>query len=40
MLKIVAAARSGAKRLHTEDLQDGQMILGVEIVNSFRARTR
>jgi predicted nucleic acid-binding protein len=39
-LVIVAAARSGAKRLYTEDLQDGQMILGVEVVNPFRVRTR
>jgi predicted nucleic acid-binding protein len=39
-LVIVAAARSGAKRLYTEDLQHGQMILGVEIVNPFRVRTR
>ena len=35
-LVIVAAARSGAKRLYTEDLQDGQTILGVEVVNPFR----
>jgi predicted nucleic acid-binding protein len=35
-LVIVAASRSGAKRLYTEDLQDGQVILGVEIVNPFR----
>ncbi len=35
-LVIVAAARSGAKRIYTEDLQDGQTILGVEIVNPFR----
>jgi predicted nucleic acid-binding protein len=38
-LVIVAAARSGATRLYTEDLQDGQLILGVEIVNPFRVRT-
>ena len=31
-----AAARSGAKRIYTEDLQDGQIILGVEVVNPFR----
>ena len=36
-LVLVAAARSGAKRLYTEDLQDGQTILGVEVVNPFRA---
>jgi predicted nucleic acid-binding protein len=35
-LVVVAAARSGAKRLYTEDLQHGQTILGVEIVNPFR----
>jgi predicted nucleic acid-binding protein len=34
-LVVVAAARSGAKRLYTEDLQDGRTILGVEIVNPF-----
>ena len=34
-LIIVAAARSGARRLYTEDLQDGQTVLGVEIVNPF-----
>jgi predicted nucleic acid-binding protein len=34
-LVLVAAARSGAKRVYTEDLQDGQTILGVEIVNPF-----
>jgi predicted nucleic acid-binding protein len=35
-LVIVAAAKSGAKRLYTEDLQHGQTILGVEVVNPFR----
>lgn len=34
-LVVVAAARSGAKRVYTEDLQDGQTILGVEVVNPF-----
>ena len=34
-LVVIAAAKSGAKRLYTEDLQDGQTILGVEIVNPF-----
>jgi len=34
-LIIVAATRARAKRLYTEDLQDGQVILGVEIVNPF-----
>ena len=37
-LVIVAAARSGAKRIYTEDLQDGQTILGVEVVNPFRSK--
>jgi predicted nucleic acid-binding protein len=36
-LVVVAAARSGATRLYTEDLQDGQLILGVEVVNPFRS---
>jgi predicted nucleic acid-binding protein len=36
-LVVVAAARSGAKRLYTEDLQHGQIILGVEVVNPFRS---
>ena len=35
-LMVVAAARSGAKRLYTEDLQHGRKILGLEIVNPFR----
>jgi predicted nucleic acid-binding protein len=35
-LVVVAAARSGAQRLYTEDLRDGQKILGVEVVNPFR----
>jgi len=35
-LIVVAAARSGAERLYTEDLNHGQRILGVEIVNPFR----
>ena len=39
-LVLVAAARSGAKRLYTEDLQDGQTILGIEIVNPFIAGKR
>jgi predicted nucleic acid-binding protein len=34
---LIAAARSGAKRLYTEDLQDGRTILGVDIVNPFLA---
>lgn len=35
-LIVVAAARLGAKRLYTEDLHNGQIILGVEVVNPFR----
>ena len=35
-LVIVAAARSGAERIYSEDLQHGRKILGVEIVNPFR----
>ena len=34
-LILVAAARSGATRLYTEDLQHGRTVLGVEIVNPF-----
>jgi predicted nucleic acid-binding protein len=36
-LIVVAASRSGARRLYTEDLQHGQVLLGVEVVNPFRA---
>jgi len=39
-LVVVAAARAGAKLLYTEDLQDGQSILGIEVVNPFRGRTK
>jgi len=39
-LVVVAAARSGAKLLYTEDLQDGQSIFDVEVVNPFRDRTK
>jgi len=39
-LVVVAAARAGARLLYTEDLQDGQSILGVEVVNPFRDRTK
>ena len=34
-LIVVAAARTGAAVLYTEDLNDGQEILGVRIVNPF-----
>lgn len=36
-LIVVAAARSGAKVLYTEDLNHGQEILGVRISNPFAA---
>ena len=39
-LVLVAAARSGAKHLYTEDLQHGRTVLGVEIVNPFRRAGR
>lgn len=32
---VVAAARIGATELYTEDLTDGQEILGVRIANPF-----
>jgi predicted nucleic acid-binding protein len=35
-LIVVAAKRCGATRLYTEDLNHGQIIDGVEIVNPFR----
>lgn len=34
-LIVVSASRSGASRLYTEDLNDGQTIAGVRIVNPF-----
>jgi predicted nucleic acid-binding protein len=34
-LVVVAAARAGARSLYTEDLNDGQEILGVRISNPF-----
>jgi len=34
-LVVVAAARSGAAALYTEDLNDGQEILGVQVCNPF-----
>jgi predicted nucleic acid-binding protein len=36
-LVVVAAARTGAAILYTEDLNDGQEILGVRISNPFAA---
>jgi predicted nucleic acid-binding protein len=39
-LVFVAAARSGATRLYTEDLQHGRTVLGVQIVNPFRRAGR
>ena len=38
--QLMAAARSGATRLYTEDLQHGRTVLGVEIVNPFRRARR
>jgi predicted nucleic acid-binding protein len=35
-LIVISAMRSGAKRLYTEDLNHGQKVHGVEIVNPFR----
>lgn len=35
-LVIVAAGRSGAAILYSEDLQHGRKILGLEIINPFR----
>jgi predicted nucleic acid-binding protein len=35
-LIVIAAKRSDARRLYTEDLSHGQIMLGVEIVNPFR----
>jgi len=34
-LVVVAATKAGATRLYSEDLQDGQTILGVLVVNPF-----
>ena len=34
-LVVVAAARSGAATLYTEDMNDGQEILGVRVRNPF-----
>lgn len=39
-LVAVAAARSAATVLYSEDLNDGQVILGVEVVNPFRSRIK
>lgn len=36
-LVVVAAARSGASILYTEDLNHGQIFRGVQVVNPFRA---
>jgi len=35
-LLVVAASHSGAATLYTEDLNEGQEILGVRVVNPFR----
>lgn len=37
-LAVVAAARSGARLLYSEDLNDGQEILGVRVTNPFASR--
>lgn len=34
---VVAASRSGCDTLYSEDLNHGQTIMGVEVVNPFRA---
>jgi predicted nucleic acid-binding protein len=39
-LVVVATARSGADVLYTEDLNDGQEILGVRICNPFVGNAR
>jgi predicted nucleic acid-binding protein len=39
-LVVVAAARSGASILYTEDLNDGQEILGVKVRNPFAERAK
>lgn len=39
-LIVVAAKRARAVRIYTEDLQHGQRILGIEIVNPFVAASR
>ena len=36
-LIVTAAARSGARTLYTEDLNHGQILRGVRVVNPFRA---
>lgn len=38
-LIVVAASRSGARTLYTEDLNHGQEILGVRVVNPFYGLT-
>jgi predicted nucleic acid-binding protein len=39
-LIVVAAFRASAKRLYTEDLNHGQVLMGVEIINPFRAGSK
>jgi len=36
-LILAAAASAGCQTVYTEDLQSGQMLVGLEIVNPFRA---
>ncbi len=38
-LVVVSAARAGAPRLYSEDFNEGQSILGVEVVNPFAGHT-
>jgi predicted nucleic acid-binding protein len=37
-LIVVAASRAGAARLFSEDLNPGQKLLGIEVVNPFQPR--
>ena len=37
-LVVMAAVRSGAKILYTEDLSHGQIIMGLEVRNPFQSR--
>jgi predicted nucleic acid-binding protein len=36
-LILAAARRSGAARIYTEDLQHGQIILGMQVIDPFRS---
>ena len=39
-LVVVSAARAGAPRLYSEDFNEGQSILGVEVVNPFGGHSK